>query len=96
MRRPGQQRHRRPGLQIKDENLDKVDYSVVGTVAMANAGPGTDGSQFFIIYKDSSAGLGKDYTEIGTITTGMDIVQKVAAGRRDRRRRTAPATARRS
>jgi peptidyl-prolyl cis-trans isomerase B (cyclophilin B) len=69
-----------PGYEIKDENLDKVDYSVVGTVAMANAGPGTNGSQFFIIYKDSSTGLGKDYTEIGHVTTGMDIVQKVAAG----------------
>jgi len=69
-----------PGYEIKDENLDKVDYSVVGTVAMANAGPGTNGSQFFIIYKDSSTGLGKDYTEIGHVTTGMDVIQKVVAG----------------
>lgn len=69
-----------PGYEIKDENLDKVDYSVVGTVAMANAGPGTDGSQFFIIYKDSSASLGKSYTEIGHITAGMDLIQAVAAG----------------
>ncbi len=68
-----------PGYQIKDENLDKADYSVVGTVAMANAGAGTDGSQFFIIYKDSSS-LPKAYTVIGHITAGMDIVQAVAAG----------------
>jgi peptidyl-prolyl cis-trans isomerase B (cyclophilin B) len=75
-----------PGFTIKDENLDKVDYSVVGTVAMANAGPDTDGSQFFIIYKNSAendtaqTGLGKNYTEIGHITVGMDIVQKIVAG----------------
>jgi len=72
-----------PGYQVKDENLTKVDYSVVGTVAMANSGPGTDGSQFFIIYKDSSSSLGKDYTEIGKITAGMDIVQSVVAGGSD-------------
>ncbi len=50
---------------------------------MANAGAGTDGSQFFIIYKDSSSGLGKDYTEVGTISAGMDVVQKIAAGGED-------------
>jgi peptidyl-prolyl cis-trans isomerase B (cyclophilin B) len=73
-----------PGYQVKDENLDKVDYSVVGTVAMANSGPGTDGSQFFIIYKDSSANLGKSYTEIGHITTGLNIVlAEAAAGETD-------------
>jgi peptidyl-prolyl cis-trans isomerase B (cyclophilin B) len=72
-----------PGYEVKDENLDKVDYSTVGTVAMANSGPGTDGSQFFIIYKDSSSSLGKDYTEIGKISAGMDIVQQVVAGGSD-------------
>jgi peptidyl-prolyl cis-trans isomerase B (cyclophilin B) len=79
-----------PGYEVKDENLAKVDYSVVGTVAMANAGAGTDGSQFFIIYKDSSTGLGKDYTEIGHITTGMDVIQKVAAGGETDASSTAP------
>jgi peptidyl-prolyl cis-trans isomerase B (cyclophilin B) len=72
-----------PGYQVKDENLDKVDYSQVGTVAMANGGPGTDGSQFFIIYKDSSASLGKSYTQVGKVSTGMDLVQQVAAGGAD-------------
>jgi peptidyl-prolyl cis-trans isomerase B (cyclophilin B) len=67
-----------PGYQVKDENLDKADYSAVGTVAMANAGAGTDGSQFFIITKDSSAGLQKAYTVIGHITAGMDIITGVA------------------
>jgi peptidyl-prolyl cis-trans isomerase B (cyclophilin B) len=72
-----------PGYESKDENLTQADYSVPGTVAMANAGAGTDGSQFFIIYKDSSTSLGKDYTEVGTISAGMDIVQQIAAGGED-------------
>ncbi|MBV9592318.1 MAG: peptidylprolyl isomerase [Actinobacteria bacterium] len=67
-----------PGYYTKDENLDKADYSQVGTVAMANAGAGTDGSQFFIIYKDTSS-LPKQYTQIGQVTAGMDVIQKVAA-----------------
>ncbi len=71
-----------PGYESKDENLTKADYSVVGTVAMANGGPGTDGSQFFIIWKDSSS-LPKSYTEIGHVTAGMDVVQKVAAAGSD-------------
>jgi peptidyl-prolyl cis-trans isomerase B (cyclophilin B) len=72
-----------PGYEVKDESLSSADYSKVGTVAMANAGPGTDGSQFFIIYKDSSTGLQKSYTVIGQITAGMDIIQQVAAGGED-------------
>jgi peptidyl-prolyl cis-trans isomerase B (cyclophilin B) len=72
-----------PGYETKDENLSKADYSKPGVVAMANAGPNTGGSQFFIIYQDSSAGLTKAYTQIGTITAGMDIVQQVVAGGSD-------------
>jgi len=67
-----------PGYTTKDENLSAADYSGVGTIAMANSGADTNGSQFFIIYKDSSQGLQKNYTVIGKVTAGMDIVQKVA------------------
>jgi peptidyl-prolyl cis-trans isomerase B (cyclophilin B) len=42
--------------------------------------PSTTGSQFFIIYKDSSAGLSKDYSVVGKVTKGLDIVKAVAAG----------------
>jgi peptidyl-prolyl cis-trans isomerase B (cyclophilin B) len=48
-----------------------------GTVAMANHGPGTNGSQFFIVYKDSQ--LPPNYTAFGTVTAGLDTVTKVAA-----------------
>jgi peptidyl-prolyl cis-trans isomerase B (cyclophilin B) len=49
-----------------------------GTLAMANAGADSNGSQFFIVYKDSP--LPPNYTIFGTITRGLDVVTKVAAG----------------
>ena len=60
-----------------DENLPKatgVNYPA-GTVAMANSGPKTNGSQFFLVYKDTT--LGPNYTIWGKITKGLDLVQKV-------------------
>jgi peptidyl-prolyl cis-trans isomerase B (cyclophilin B) len=65
-----------PTYQVKDENLAKAKYTR-GTVAMANGGPNTNSSQFFIIYKDSTS-LPKSYTVIGKVTTGLDLVDKVA------------------
>ena len=50
-----------------------------GTLAMANSGPDTNGSQFFIVYKDGS-GLEAKYTVFGKVTKGLDLVQKIAAG----------------
>jgi peptidyl-prolyl cis-trans isomerase B (cyclophilin B) len=72
-----------PGYQFADENLDALGsgQSVTyprGTVAMANAGPGTNGSQFFLVYKDSP--LPPNYTPFGTITEGLDVLDKVAKG----------------
>ena len=50
-----------------------------GTVAMANAGPGTNGSQFFLVFKDSQ--LPPNYTVFGTIDeTGLATLDKIAAG----------------
>src|SRR5215471_17085853 len=65
-----------PGYQFASENLTGATYQA-GTVAMANSG-GTDtnGSQFFLVYKNTS--LPAQYTPFGTITSGMDILQKVA------------------
>jgi peptidyl-prolyl cis-trans isomerase B (cyclophilin B) len=48
-----------------------------GTVAMANSGPDSNGSQFFIVYKDSQ--MAPSYSVIGTVTSGLDVVDKVAA-----------------
>jgi peptidyl-prolyl cis-trans isomerase B (cyclophilin B) len=49
-----------------------------GTVAMANSGPDTNGSQFFIVYKDSQ--MAPNYSVIGTVVSGLDVVDKIAAG----------------
>lgn len=75
-----------PGYEFQDENLNyfgpatgasgQVIYKA-GTVAMANSGPGTNGSQFFLVYKDSP--LAPSYTPFGTITKGMDVLQAIAA-----------------
>lgn len=65
-----------PGYQFDDENLSGATYPA-GTVAMANAGPDTNGSQFFICWKASP--LPPLYTPFGTITSGMAALQKIAA-----------------
>jgi peptidyl-prolyl cis-trans isomerase B (cyclophilin B) len=49
-----------------------------GVLAMANSGPDTNGSQFFIVYRDSQ--LPADYTEVGAVTSGIGIVDAVAKG----------------
>ncbi|MDQ1738418.1 MAG: peptidyl-prolyl cis-trans isomerase [Pseudonocardiales bacterium] len=68
-----------PTYTTKDEGLTKVSYTE-GTLAMANAGPNTNGSQFFFITKDSNGALGKNYSVIGHVTGGLDILKKVATG----------------
>jgi peptidyl-prolyl cis-trans isomerase B (cyclophilin B) len=68
-----------PTYTTKDENLTKVSYTE-GTLAMANAGANTNGSQFFFITKDSNGSLGKNYSVIGHVTGGLDILKKVATG----------------
>lgn len=70
-----------PGYSFADENLTALGTgaSVIyprGTIAMANAGAGTNGSQFFLVYKDSP--LPPNYTPFGTITKGLDVIDKVA------------------
>ncbi len=67
-----------PGYQFAEENLpqDAEKNYPAGTVAMANAGAGTNGSQFFLVYGDTT--LPPDYTIIGTITEGLDVVKMVA------------------
>jgi peptidyl-prolyl cis-trans isomerase B (cyclophilin B) len=69
-----------PGYKFADENLAGATYPA-GTVAMANAGPGTNGSQFFLVYKNTT--LQPNYTPFGTITAGLGVIQKVAAAGTD-------------
>lgn len=67
-----------PGYQLPDENLPAegaANYPA-GTVAMANAGPGTAGSQFFLVYEDTT--LPSGYTIWGQVSEGLDIVRAIA------------------
>jgi len=66
-----------PGYQFEDEPFPG-DY-VRGAVAMANAGPNTNGSQFFICLEDLSGRLPKNYILFGQVTAGMDVVDAIAA-----------------
>ena len=67
-----------PGYDFASENLTGAKYPT-GTVAMANEGTATsNGSQFFIVFKDSSSGLTASYTPFATVSSGLDIVQNVA------------------
>lgn len=63
-----------PGYRFNDEPFSG-DY-VRGTVAMANAGPNTNGSQFFIVQGDTS--LPKNYVIFGNVTSGMEVVDAIA------------------
>nr|WP_221474254.1 peptidylprolyl isomerase [Planomonospora venezuelensis] len=63
-----------PGYRFVNENLSGAKYTR-GVVAMANSGPDTNGSQFFIVYGD--AGLPPNYTPFGTVTKGLEIVDEV-------------------
>ncbi|HUG08576.1 MAG TPA: peptidylprolyl isomerase [Acidimicrobiia bacterium] len=69
-----------PGYRFRDETEGPGDYSR-GTVAMANAGPNTNGSQFFIMHQDT--GLPHSYTIFGKVTSGMDVVDSIATSDTD-------------
>jgi peptidyl-prolyl cis-trans isomerase B (cyclophilin B) len=67
-----------PGYSFDDELTGQEDYSA-GALAMANSGPDTNGSQFFIVYGDST-GLPKDYTVFGSVEeASVSTIEEVAA-----------------
>jgi len=63
-----------PGYQFADESFEG-EYTR-GTVAMANTGPNTNGSQFFIMHQDYD--LPKNYVIFGKVTEGLNVVDKIA------------------
>lgn len=67
-----------PGYRFQDELPKESDYDR-GVLAMANAGPNTNGSQFFITLDSLKGGLPKNYTIFGKVIAGMDAVDKIAA-----------------
>jgi cyclophilin family peptidyl-prolyl cis-trans isomerase len=65
-----------PGYQFEDEfNTHKVER---GALAMANAGPNTNGSQFFIVTADACPWLDGKHTVFGRVTSGMDVVDEIS------------------
>ena len=72
-----------PGYKFEDEPI-KGDY-VRGALAMANSGPNTNGSQFFICTDDLTGKLPKNYTLFGQVTRGMDVVDKIVSAPRNAR-----------
>ena len=72
-----------PGYKFEDEfNNEKL---VLGSLAMANSGPNTNGSQFFIVTAESTPWLDGKHTNFGKVVEGMDIVKKIEASEIDSR-----------
>jgi cyclophilin family peptidyl-prolyl cis-trans isomerase len=70
-----------PGYKFDDEQNDK--HIVRGALAMANAGPNTNGSQFFIVTADACPWLDGKHTVFGQVTAGLDVVDTICATDRD-------------
>ncbi len=65
-----------PGYRFDDE-LPKPSRYQIGSVAMANAGPNTNGSQFFIVSGPAGASLPPSYSLFGTVVAGLDVVKAI-------------------
>jgi peptidyl-prolyl cis-trans isomerase B (cyclophilin B) len=74
-----------PGYQFDDELNDRK--VVRGALAMANAGPNTNGSQFFIVTADACPWLDGKHTVFGQVTSGMEVVDAISAVETDARDR---------
>jgi cyclophilin family peptidyl-prolyl cis-trans isomerase len=72
-----------PGYQFEDEISDRP--VVRGALAMANAGPNTNGSQFFVVTAEACPWLDGKHTVFGRVTAGMDVVDRIAELPRDSR-----------
>ena len=75
-----------PGYRFEDELPQRGQYEI-GSLAMANAGPNTNGSQFFIVSGPSGVGLPPSYSLFGKLISGLEVleeIQKVQTDRSDR------------
>ena len=70
-----------PGYEFEDEfNQHKVER---GALAMANSGPNTNGSQFFIVTTEAASWLDGKHTVFGRVTSGQDVVDRISEADRD-------------
>jgi len=69
-----------PGYTIPDEFPKSASVFTQGCMAMANKGPGTSGSQFFICSADDSKKLAPYYNDFGNVTSGMNVVSQIVQG----------------
>jgi cyclophilin family peptidyl-prolyl cis-trans isomerase len=67
-----------PGYTFADELPPSKESYTAGTVAMANSGPDTNGSQFFVVVGPEGEQLPKNYTIFGKVTSGMDVVTAIS------------------
>jgi len=74
-----------PGYEFEDEPNDR--HVVRGALAMANRGPDTNGSQFFIVTAEACPWLDGKHTVFGHVTAGMDVVDRISTAERDARDR---------
>ena len=72
-----------PGYKFADE-LPKPRQYQIGSVAMANAGPNTNGSQFFIVSGPSGVGLPPQYSLFGQVVRGLEVLAEMEAVNTDR------------
>ena len=68
-----------PGYRFEDECTAALKFTKAGLLAMANAGPGTNGSQFFITHGPTTW-LNGNHTIFGEVTSGQDVVNAIAQG----------------
>jgi len=70
-----------PGYQITDEVNNPVQIHVLGALSMANSGPNTNGSQFFIVLNPNSCKhLNNKHTVFGKVVDGMNVVNRINQG----------------
>ena len=79
-----------PGYKFADEDIPSHRDYEKGTLAMANSGPNTNGSQFFVCVADLRGRLPKQYNVFGKVTEGMDVVDSMVEGAAPARWRRRP------